>query len=784
MDHMFDVSAAKVAIQDLLNDAVCQSIDEKICVAIGAPDDRHNFSGKDFLRNLNENPSVLNGNLFCSVSTFDGMGVKAENAVSTRGIFIDVDCGSVGHKGNTRFTSPDEAFKYLLKQPLPPSMVWNTGHGIQAVYLLKNTVYYSDPAQSEKLRRAKAIICSATFSDKVTSPAQLFRLPGTINDKSAAFPGVLPVRGTVLQPLNSSCRYELDDIISKFQSLIPTAALTKELPLDQLLSVNHEAGTRSEMFFLAVKALKKAGRNKEEICNAVEANQSFRDKYGTRIADEVWRCLEKLDVPTPNGWMEGIISKDSSLKVIVEKQGNPFFAGSRDGICVNQMFFAMKFTRDHKIMFSSSEGIFYVYDDASGQWSQRTETTLKMLFSDDLRSFYEGHPSRDKIDSLRNDGMLRSLVSLLKGFAEKGNPFERLSGSLNMLHLKNGMLVIEPSGGIGLKPFDSEFMSRNKIPFNYNPEATCPRFLNELLVPYLSGDDIELIQKYFGCILLGGNPIQCFLILSGTPGGGKGTLCEIIELVIGQDNVAELRTNHLSERFEIAAYVGKLLLAGKDVPGDFLQNRSASVIKKLVGHDHINGEMKGANTRAKMRGDFPMVINCNSRLNVRLDGDVDAWRRRTLIVEYNRPAVKKPVPNFASQLVIQEGDGILAWGIKGALKLMEDIEKHGKIQLSPAQIARVDALLLESDSIRVFVKEYLGKGPGDVTSAELITNYVEFCNDKGWNALASRTAENQLPDIILNEFGVHRSNDIKRNAKSQRGYHGVIFKQRGGKNTI
>ena len=477
--------------------------------------------------------------------------------------------------------------------------------------------------------------------------------------------------------------------------------------------------------------------------------------------------------------LEGIATRYPRYQEVKDSEGVPFHVGANESIYLNQMFFVRKFYIDYKITYEPNEDKIYIYYDSTGQWIPRSEKALKSMFSRDFHTFVSGDPLAGKLLALKNDGFLCACVRLLKGEAEKLNAFIKPQGR-HVLHLSTGMLVIDPSGSMQVHAFSPDFMSRNMIPFKYNSEAQCPRFVNELLEPYLPAEDIELIQKYFGCILLGGNLVQCFLILSGTPGGGKGTLCEVIELVIGPDNVAELRTNHLSERFEISAYAGKLLLAGKDVPGNLLQNKSASVIKKLVGHDNINGESKGVNTRIRLRGEYPIIINCNSRLHVRLDGDVGAWRRRLLMVEYNRPPVGKPIPNFATHLVQEEGEGILNWGIQGAVMLLKDIREHGKLQLAPAQSARIDALLLESDSIRVFTLDRLCKGIGDVTTSELVTAYVEFCNDKGWNALTSKIAENQFPDIMLNEFGVHKANDVRRNDKAQRGYHGIVFKPVGG----
>jgi len=89
------------------------------------------------------------------------------------------------------------------------------------------------------------------------------------------------------------------------------------------------------------------------------------------------------------------------------------------------------------------------------------------------------------------------------------------------------------------------------------------------------------------------------VLLVGTPGGGKSTLLEVIEAVVGPSNVVELRTDFLADRFEIARFLRKTMLSGKDVPGNFLETAGAQMLKKLVGHDLLSAERKNSNGNSK-----------------------------------------------------------------------------------------------------------------------------------------------------------------------------------------
>jgi phage/plasmid-associated DNA primase len=178
-----------------------------------------------------------------------------------------------------------------------------------------------------------------------------------------------------------------------------------------------------------------------------------------------------------------------------------------------------------------------------------------------------------------------------------------------------------------------------------------------------------------------------------------------------------------------------------------------------------------------MKGVFNIAITANSRLRVRLEGDTGAWSRRILSINYDRPKPANPIRDFEDVLLEQEGPGILNWMIEGAIAHLVELDKCGDFILTDRQKARVEALLCESDSVRFFVRNALVEDDGGtVTSDELVRAYADFCDGRGWDALARRTVENQLPDLMLERFRAAKRNDIKRDGKSHKGFAGVALK--------
>ena len=115
----------------------------------------------------------------------------------------------------------------------------------------------------------------------------------------------------------------------------------------------------------------------------------------------------------------------------------------------------------------------------------------------------------------------------------------------------------------------------------------------------------------------------------------------------------------------------------------------------------------------------------------------------------------------------EEGSGILRWAWAGFVKLQTEFAETGDFALTDSQRERVDSLLAESDSLRLFVKESLERHEHDnVTSAEISQAYAEFCADKGWNALPTSVVERTLPDLMLEMFHVTKSHSIELAARA------------------
>jgi P4 family phage/plasmid primase-like protien len=459
---------------------------------------------------------------------------------------------------------------------------------------------------------------------------------------------------------------------------------------------------------------------------------------------------------------------------LADTAGPPYEVSDNGAIRLNHMFWVRRYMAEHTIVFDSALGDFYEYNTATGAWEKQTEDTIKRRFMDDLEETARAANLKCLHFKL-SEGLAVSLVGLLRTMTEQHDVF---SERPQAIHVKNGMLCRE-GDDLVLKEFAPEFYSRNVCPFDYDETAECPRFKTELLGLALNDDDILLMQKWAGTCLLGRNEAQRFLLLLGTPNGGKSTFMNILESVIGIQNVGQLRTEHLGKQFELFGFVGKTLLAGKDVPSDFLLQKSAHVIKALVGHDLLTAEKKGHSEPVPLRGDFNLGVTCNADLNVRLEGDLGAWRRRMMIVRYDKQPPARRITDFADKLLAEEGPGILRWMVEGAISILDDIEATGDYRLTQAQRARVEGLLAQSDSVRHFVAScVVAENGSSVTAQDLRKSYLEYCEANGWIPMPAAEVSRQLPEAMLETHRSRQRHDVGTNG-TNRGYVGFKVQLEG-----
>jgi P4 family phage/plasmid primase-like protien len=194
-------------------------------------------------------------------------------------------------------------------------------------------------------------------------------------------------------------------------------------------------------------------------------------------------------------------------------------------------------------------------------------------------------------------------------------------------------------------PFSPEFMCTNKLLVYYDDrkyedgpfsdffrsvEFDCPmitKFLFELMYP----QDVEIFLDFWAYCLWRGYEFNFWVLLNGIGFNGKSVLFNLIEAVLGKDNVSGetlLRVSDETNRFAAAGLYGKLANVDADISAEVIF-KNTGVIKKLTGNDLHTGENKFQKP-FKFRNHAKLFFSCNKIPSTH--DESDAFFRRIIII--------------------------------------------------------------------------------------------------------------------------------------------------------
>lgn len=155
--------------------------------------------------------------------------------------------------------------------------------------------------------------------------------------------------------------------------------------------------------------------------------------------------------------------------------------------------------------------------------------------------------------------------------------------------LSNGIFDLESKK---LLEFSSNYIIKNKIPWSYNPNAyneTMDKTLDKICC---NDKNLRLLtEEMIGYTLFRRNELGKAFILTGQGANGKSTLLEVLNELLGEDNIASVSLEELNHRFKTFQLEGKLANIGDDISNKYIEDNST--FKKLVTGEKVNVERKG-----------------------------------------------------------------------------------------------------------------------------------------------------------------------------------------------
>jgi len=463
----------------------------------------------------------------------------------------------------------------------------------------------------------------------------------------------------------------------------------------------------------------------------------------------------------------GSIPEEYGLKFMecLEQHWGPLIIETKTGNgtqrVVNPLTYSAYCAARLGLWFDPREDAFYQYQAEQGIWIFLMEAEVQRLL---LEWILEGMVPEAK----RTLKFVEQIVKHLKVIAL----YEKTELPELFVHLADEMLYLTEERQPA--PFSPAYFSKNRIPISYDYTKTARNTMFEdFLKRSLEQDDIDLLQKWCGYVLLGRNPHHKILLVRGVGGSGKSTLVDIFETFIGAENVASLNVERLDDRFELAAFRDKTLLIGKDVASNIFKSKAAHTLKALSGDQGIEAELKFENRRFKLPGPFNIVVTSNADLEIGLRGDAAAWNRRLLIIDFNKAvSADEKRLNYAAEIIKSSPEGILEWMLKGAEKVLKMERLNDRLFLSVKQEERIDRLLNQSSSSDFFIEKCIEAYPkSEVASSDMYDSYKDFCNQQVINPMPDDLFYKRVLKPLVQLYqAVPSENIINKVGERGRGY--------------
>jgi putative DNA primase/helicase len=320
-----------------------------------------------------------------------------------------------------------------------------------------------------------------------------------------------------------------------------------------------------------------------------------------------------------------------------------------------------------------------------------------------------------------------------------------------LINLQNGTFEITPTKR-GLRPFERNDFITHQLPFEHEPEAAAPlfqKYLNECLP---DPDKQKVLAEFCGYIFIKPSVLKLekMLILYGTGANGKSVFFEILNALLGTENISNYSLQSLTnDNGYFRAKIGnKLVNYASEINGKL----ETDIFKQMASGEPIEarlpyGEPFILNEYAKL------IFNCNE-----LPKDVEhtnAYFRRFLIIGFD---VTIPEANQDKQLpqkiISSELSGVFNWILQGLDRLLEQ-KNFSKCEAVDS--ARSD-YEKQSDSVQLFISEMGFKASTTeyFLISELYPQYKTFCIEDGYRPVGKSNFIKRLNHykIFVNRLNV------------------------------
>lgn len=318
----------------------------------------------------------------------------------------------------------------------------------------------------------------------------------------------------------------------------------------------------------------------------------------------------------------------------------------------------------------------------------------------------------------------------------------------NWLSMGNGLIDLEAvAAGKDiddcLLPHDHNWFSPLKLEYDFEVTCRCDTW-HKVVSEAMEGDQerIDLLQEWFGYLLIPGHEQQKFVCFEGRGGDGKSTIFTVIRAMLGENNVSYLSLSDFSRNFGLDSTIGKALNIADDCSSDTVLDLGK--FKQFVGGAPLSMDRKN---KERLNTVPTAKIMCAWNTRLKIKDETDSFWRRLILFPFKKLKSKPNKKMIDVRFWLESGEmpGVLLWAIKGLVRL----QNQGEFTFSQVCENAKNDYREQRNPTQRFLKDHLIADPnGRIKVKWLYTLYQHWCEEESITPLGTEMFGTHLKQVF------------------------------------
>jgi putative DNA primase/helicase len=302
--------------------------------------------------------------------------------------------------------------------------------------------------------------------------------------------------------------------------------------------------------------------------------------------------------------------------------------------------------------------------------------------------------------------------------------------------VKNGVVKLDGNNR-QLLDHSPEYRFLHRAGTEFDENADCPTWKAFLEDSIRSGAERDKLQEYVGYALYHwGLPFHKGLFLVGPKASGKSTFLDTVRSLLGEEGIASVTPQQMTERFGGAELFGKWANIRSDIPSEMISNTGE--FKEIIAGDAIKAEKKHQDP-FMFKPTAKHFYSANTLPDT--EDDDDAFYRRILLVAFPTSVPPEQQDKRLPETLKDELPGILNWALDGLQRLLD--QRGFTADRDEAKTA--DTWAKWGSTTDRFASICLDAGGGEtIPKGDVYNVYTKFCQEENMPAEPQRVFTRRL----------------------------------------